>query len=87
MNENMIKVSDIKNPNDHEEVRKENTKHLINIQNKEETMPVFKKAGKTYYTLKSDALQTRRKDDRIYYDPDERAYYIVRPRKRSFWGF
>ena len=47
----------------------------------------FKKGGKTYYELKSDALKSRRKGDRIYYDADLKAYYIVRPKKRSFWGF
>ena len=48
---------------------------------------IFKKGGKTYYTKKSEALAIRRKGDRIYYNADEKAYYIVRPQKRSFWGF
>lgn len=48
---------------------------------------IFKKSGKTYYTLKSEALAARRKGDRIYYNADVKAYYIVRPQKRSFWGF
>ena len=47
----------------------------------------YKKGGKTYYTKKSEALAIRRKGDRIYYNADEKAYYIVRPQKRSFWGF
>lgn len=38
-------------------------------------------------TFKSVALESRRKGDGIYYDADIKAYYIVRPKKRSFWGF
>ena len=47
----------------------------------------FKKSGRTYYKTKVEAAAIRRKWDRIYFDPDVGAYYIVRPKKRSFWGF
>lgn len=47
---------------------------------------IFTYNGKRYYKYKSDALKARRKGDRIYYDPYLRAYYIVRPSKRSFFG-
>ncbi len=43
--------------------------------------------ARKYYKTKSEALAARRKGDRIYYDSKKRAYYIVRPQKRSFWGF
>ena len=49
-------------------------------------MTIFKDNGKTYYTRRSEAEGIRRKGDRIYYDADLKAYYIVRPSKRSFWG-
>lgn len=48
---------------------------------------IYRKNGRTYYKLKSDALRARRKGDRIYYDPYERAYYIVRPSSSSWWGW
>ena len=50
-------------------------------------MLTFKKGSETYNTRKSVALESRRKGDRIYSDADLKAYYIVRPKKRSFWGF
>ena len=59
----------------------------ISIETEQNCMPTFKKGSKTYYTRKSEALESRRKGDRIYYDADLKAYYIVRPKKRSFWGF
>jgi len=48
---------------------------------------IFTYKGRRYYSSKSDALNARRKGDRIYYDPHLKAYYIVRPNKGSFWGF
>ena len=47
----------------------------------------YKKGKRTYYPDKRDALQSRRKWDRIYYDPNEDAFYIVRPKRKNFWGF
>ena len=65
-----------------------NTEKNIKDEEIDECMgKTFKKGGKTYYALKSDALKSRRKGDRIYYDADLKAYYIVRPKKHSFWGF
>ncbi|MBU0599031.1 hypothetical protein KKF61_08680 [Patescibacteria group bacterium] len=40
---------------------------------------------KKYYKTKIDALKSRNKGDRIYYDANEEAYYIVAPVKRQFW--
>jgi hypothetical protein len=65
----------------------ENTESNFNDEEKYENMNIFKKGNKTYYTRKSEALESRRKGDRIYYDADLKAYYIVRPKKRDFWGF
>ena len=64
----------------------ENTKKDIEDGEKDENRTTFKEGGKTYYTRKSEALKSRRKGDRIYYDADLKAYYIVRPKKRRFWG-
>ena len=47
----------------------------------------YRKGKKTYYKTKSEALQSRRKWDRVYYDPNEDAFYIVRPKRQSFWRF
>ena len=47
----------------------------------------YKVGKQTYYKTKAEALSVRRKGDRIYYDAHERAYYIRRPQRRSFWGF
>ena len=66
---------------------KNDTEKNIKDEEKDENMTTFKKGSKTYYTRKSEALESRRKGDRIYYDADLKAYYIVRPKKRSFWGF
>ena len=38
--------------------------------------------GRTYYTRRDEAEATRRKGDRIYYEPGA-GYYIVRPHKRK----
>ena len=45
----------------------------------------YKVGKQTYYETKAEALSVRRKGDRIYYDAYERAYYIRRPQRRSFW--
>jgi len=45
------------------------------------------KNGRRYYKTKVEAIGAARKGDKIYYDAFEGAYYIVRPRKRKFWGF
>jgi hypothetical protein len=77
----------IRYPDSREEVKDDNTtEHLINIKKIEESMS-FKDGGRTYYRTKSEALEVRRKGDRIYYDADVRAYYIIRPTKRNFWEF
>ena len=47
----------------------------------------YKVGKQTYYTTKAEALSVRRKGDRIYYDAYEKAFYIRRPKRRSFWGF
>lgn len=45
----------------------------------------FVKNNKTYYTTKKEAMDARRKGDRIYYSKKEKAYYIRRV-KNPFWG-
>lgn len=51
-------------------------------------MAIIKKRGRTFYTRKNEALKSRRKGDRIYYNSSERAYYIKRPKQpTSFWRF
>ena len=40
---------------------------------------------KKYYQTKKEALGARNKGDRIYYDADEKAYYIITPVKKKFW--
>lgn len=43
--------------------------------------------GRRYYESKAEALRNRRRGDRIYYDTEIGAYYIVRPQKPGFfWG-
>lgn len=79
-------MNDTQKPDVREEVKIDEAEYLINIKNKQESMS-FKVGGRTYYPTKSEALSVRRKGDRIYYDADLRAYYIVRPQRRSFWGF
>lgn len=59
----------------------------INDEEQEESMSSFNHSGRKYYTTKTEALKARRANDRIYYDAYLRAYYIVRPKKRSFWRF
>lgn len=70
---------------------KKTTDNIINDKDKKDDEcgknMIFKEGGRTYYTTRIEAEDTRRKGDRIYYDPYWRAYYIVRPKKRSFWGF
>ena len=39
-----------------------------------------------YFETKKEALEARKKGDRIYYDADEKAYYIITPTKRKFWN-
>jgi len=48
-------------------------------------MAIYVKNNRTYYTTRAEALGARQRGDRIYYDAKEKAYYIVRPRSRSFW--
>ena len=49
-------------------------------------MAVFIKKGRKYYTTKKEALNARRRGDRIYYGAQLGAYYVVRPkRKKLFW--
>ncbi len=50
-------------------------------------MGITNKEIKKYYKTKLEVLSDRKKGDRIYYDSKKRVYYIVRPQKRSFWGF
>ena len=38
-----------------------------------------------YYATHTDALNDRKKGDRIYLDA-EKGYYLVTPQKREFWG-
>ena len=49
-------------------------------------MTIFTYNGRRYYSRKKEALNARRKGDRIYYNSKRKGYYIVRPKKRnSFW--
>jgi len=50
-------------------------------------MARFYKYGRWWYTTRAEAEAARRYNERIYYDEGMRAYYIVRPQKRGFWGF
>jgi hypothetical protein len=45
--------------------------------NNNEDMP------KNYYKTKREAINLRRKGDRIYYEP-EKEFYMIRPKKRDF---
>ena len=47
----------------------------------------FYKYGRWWYTTRAEAEAARRYNERIYYDEGMRAYYIVRPQSRGFWGF
>lgn len=47
----------------------------------------FYRHGRYWYTTRAEAEAARRYGERIYFDPGMRAYYIVRPQNRSFWGF
>jgi len=59
--------------------------NLNEIEEEKEKMSYYKN-GRKYYKTKAEALGARRAGDRIYYDADEGAYYIVRPtRRKSFW--
>jgi hypothetical protein len=49
-----------------------------------EEMPIHRN-GRTYYRTYAEALHARRRGDRIYYDAEVRAYYIVRPQSGSWW--
>ena len=40
-----------------------------------------------YYNSWVEAATDRQKGDRIYYNPDVRLYYSVKPIKRNYWGF
>ena len=40
-----------------------------------------------YYKTKEDALKSRLKGDRIYYDSKKRLYYLITPKKQLFWCF
>ena len=48
---------------------------------------IFEQDGKTYYRNNKDVLAVRKANQRIYYDAYKEAYYLVTPKKRSFWGF
>lgn len=51
-------------------------------------MAPYVKNKRKYYATKAKALRARKPGDRIYYDAFEKAYYIIRPKKRkSFWGW
>lgn len=40
---------------------------------------------KEYYNTKEEALKNRRIGDRIYYDSKKQMYYLITPKKKSFW--
>jgi len=50
-------------------------------------MTRFHKYGRWWYTTRAEAEAARRYNERVYYDPGMRAYYIRRPQSRSFWRF
>ena len=41
---------------------------------------------KKYYQSRQEALDIRSPGDRIYYDANEKAYYIVTPIRKPFWS-
>ena len=47
----------------------------------------FYKYGRWWYTTWAEADSARRYGERVYYDSGMRAYYIVRPQSRSFFGW
>lgn len=59
-------------------------KHKKSNKNKGVKMS-FIRNGRRYYKSYLEALRNRRKGDRIYYDAEVGAYYIVRPSSSS-WG-
>lgn len=46
----------------------------------------FKKYGRTWYTTRKEALKNRMKGDMIYYDIGMKSYYLISPKKKSFWN-
>ena len=68
------------------EVKNGNSKCFIE-DSEEEMARIWTSGGRRYYSRRADALAARRSGDRIYYSSTRRAYYIIRPQKRSFWGF
>ena len=84
--ENMENKQDLKGG----EIEKEDLNNCNSVEDneKEGTKMSYRKGGKTYYRTKAEALGARRAGDRIYYDANEGAYYIVRPSTSgSFWGW
>lgn len=63
-----------------------NTENGFKDANELEDMIRFVKNNRTYYTTRIEAMDARRKGDRIYYSEKERAYYIRRI-KKPFWGW
>ena len=63
------------------------TENNINDEEQESNMSTFIHKGRKYYTTKAEALNARQANDRIYYSIEHKAYYIIRPKKRSFWSF
>ena len=48
---------------------------------------IFEKYGRTWYKHKQDALSNRKIGDRLYFDAGMMAYYLITPKKQSFWRF
>lgn len=48
-------------------------------------MSVIYHKGVKYYSTRREAEAKRRKGDRIYFEPNNKGYYIVRPTSKAFW--
>ena len=48
---------------------------------------IFEKYGRTWYKHKKDVLSNRKIGDRLYFDAGMMAYYLITPKKQSFWRF
>ena len=67
-----------------EENQKESDIMLEQKETKITEMVIKVISGRTYYTRRDEAESTRRKGDRIYYEPGA-GYYIRRPQRKDPW--
>lgn len=46
-----------------------------------------KKYGRTWYSQRKEAMEDRKRGDKIYYSAGMKMYYLITPKKKSFWDF